>query len=198
MLASSGPIARRSIGALARGLAVTLALGCTTGLGACSDASGEVTGGELRPGYDASAPPRLEVPEPTYEGASKTSWLGIYRDFFGRHSPASCAGSGGACHAQPDHAGARGSNFVCGDAAECYDSLRTHKTPKAGSPRALVEPADVANPAGAHLFEVIRYRTPNNTLIDNRGMPQVPSDYDFLPDAIDRMKTWIGAGALRD
>jgi hypothetical protein len=29
-------------------------------------------------------------------------------------------------------------------------------------------------------------------------MPQVPSDYDFLPDAIDRMKTWIGAGALRD
>ena len=183
---------RRSLGGVA------LALVSTASVSACSDASGEVRGGELRPGYDASAPPALELPitEPLFEDAPTTSWHGIYRDFFGRHSPAAC-GKKSNCHGQMDHSGARSSNFVCGDVDECYRSLRNDKTPKPGSPRTLVEVADVANPAGAHLFEVIRYRNDVN-VIENRGMPQDPRDYAFNPAAIDRMKTWIEAGALND
>lgn len=174
-----------------------VALLCASG---CVSASGEVKGGELRPGYDASAPAPLEVPitEPTFDDAAPTSWRFLYGKFFGRHAPSSCAGNG-TCHDAADRAGAKQSHFVCGDVDQCWQSLRTAKDadPRV-SMRSLVEESDVAKPAGAYLFQVIRYRTPDGTAVENRGMPLLPRDYAFMPDAIDRMQAWIAAGAKND
>lgn len=178
---------------------VALALACA-GASACADASGDVKGGELRPGYDAAAPVPLEVPitEPTYADAPPASWRGLYRDFFGQRADASCAGNG-TCHAAAGNPGAKVSNFVCADLDGCYQSLRTAKDPDPRvSSRALVEDADVAKPAGAYLFSVIRYRTPDGVSVENRGMPLLPRDYAFNPAAIDRMQAWIAAGAKND
>lgn len=180
-------------------LALAAALACTS-TSACTSASGDVHGGELRPGYDASAPAPLEVPitEPTYADAPAASWRGLYRDFFGRRATGSCAGNG-TCHDTADRAGALQSHFVCNDLVGCWQSLRTAKDsdPRV-STRSLVEDTDVTSPAGAYLFKVIRYRTADGTLVENRGMPQLPRDYAFMPDAIDRMQTWIRNGANND
>jgi hypothetical protein len=174
-----------------------LALAC---LSACTSASGDLKGGDLRPGYDASAPAPLVVPitEPSFADAAPNTWRGIYRDFFGRRSPASCAGNG-TCHDAPNSGGARQSHFVCGDVDECWQTLRTAKNADPGvSTRSLVEDADVANPSGAYLFKVIRYITADGTLLENRSMPQLPRDYAYNPAAITRMQAWISAGAKND
>jgi|GEM_PF-1932031 len=195
MLASVDRVGRPSFA----GIALALAL-ASIGASACSTASGDVKGGELRPGYDAAAPAPLEVPvtEPTYADAAPSSWRGLYRDFFGRRAQASCAGNG-TCHDTADRAGSKQSHFVCGDVDECWQSLRTAKDedPRV-STRSLVEESDIATPASAYLFKVIRYRTPDGTAVENRGMPQLPRDYAFMPAAIDRMQAWIAAGAKND
>jgi hypothetical protein len=168
-------------------------------LGACTNATGDLSGGQPRP-FDAAAPAPLVVPitEPTYADASPTSWKGIYRDFFGRRAKATCAGNG-TCHDTDQAAGFKRSNFVCADADGCYQSLTTaHDPDPRVSTNALVEQKDIASPDGAYLFKIIRYRTPDGTLVPNRGMPQLPLDYAFAPADIDRMKAWIRAGAKND
>jgi hypothetical protein len=166
---------------------------CTSG--ACTSADGTLHGGEAR--YDAAPPLPLVVPitEPSFSDAPRTSWRGLYRDFFGRGSPATCAGNG-ACHDAADKPGARSSGFVCADVDGCYQSLRTAKDPL--GKRALVEDADLAAPAGAHLFEVIRYRTASGQLLTNRGMPELPATFAYSPDDVTRMQAWIQAGAKND
>jgi hypothetical protein len=173
----------------------SLALPFVASLGACTTADGTLRGGEAR--YDAAPPPPLVVPitEPTFADAPPTSWRALYRDFFGRRSPASCAGNG-VCHDAADKPGARASGFVCADVDGCYQSLRTAKGPL--NPRALVEDADLATPARAHLFEVLRYRTADGQLLTNRGMPQLPANFAYGPDDVTRMQAWIQAGATND
>jgi len=193
-----GTVGRPSI-ASGAALALASALACAS-TSACTSASGEVKGGELRPGYDAAAPAPLEVPitEPSFADAPPTSWRGLYRDFFGRRAQSSCAGDG-TCHHAPEASGSRQSNFVCGDVDGCWQSLRTAKDPDPRvSTRALVEDSDVASPASAYLFKVISYRTPDGTIVPNRQMPLLPRDYAFMPAAIDRMQAWIAAGAKND
>ena len=164
----------------------------------CASASGDVRGGEVR--FDAAAPDPLVVPitEDPFADAPLASWKGIYRDFFGRRAKGSCAGNGG-CHDDPRKPGAKVSNFVCGDVEGCYRSLRTAKDP---DPRvsmfALVEDKDIASPDAAYLFSILRYRNAEGTLVPNRGMPQIPSDYAYSSADIDRMKAWIKAGAKND
>lgn len=192
MLASLDRAGRFSFGAT-----LALALACISG---CTSASGEVRGGDPRPGYDAAAPEPLRVPitEPTFADAAPTTWRGLYRDFFGRRAQASCAGNG-TCHDTADRPGAKQSHFVCGDVDQCWQSLRTAKdTDPRVSVRSLVEESDVAKPAGAYLFAVIRYRTADGLAVENRGMPQLPRDYAFMPAAIDRMQAWIASGAKND
>jgi hypothetical protein len=170
------------------------------GAAACTSASGDVKGGEPRPGYDAAAPAPLEVPitEDAYADAAPTTWKGIYRDFFGRRAKSSCAGNG-TCHDAADRPGAKISNFICADLEGCYQSLRTAKDPDPRvSTHALVEETDIAAPQGAYLFKVIRYRTADGQIAENRGMPQVPRDFAFMPTEIDRMQTWIRNGAKND
>ena len=188
-----GALARSSVRSSGVALALVSAVACTS-------ASGEVHGGGARPGYDAAAPDPLVVPisEPTFADAGPTTWRGIYRDFFGRRAPASCAGNG-TCHDAEGRAGSKLSSFVCGDIDGCWQSLRTSKAvdPRV-STRSLVEESDIANPQGAYLFMVIRYRTADGRVLENRGMPQLPRDYAFMPDQIDRMQTWIRNGAKND
>jgi hypothetical protein len=182
-----------------RGIAPAVAV-ALLGAAACTSASGDVKGGQPRPGYDAAAPAPLEVSitEDLYVDAAPTTWKGIYRDFFGRRAKSSCAGSG-ICHDAADRPGSKSSNFVCADLDGCYQSLRMAKNPDPRvSTRALVEDADVAAPAGAYLFKVIRYRTKDGQVAENRGMPQVPRDFAFKPDEIDRMQAWIRSGANND
>jgi hypothetical protein len=165
---------------------------------ACTTATGDVRGGEDR--FDAASPDPLVVPitEPTFADASPTSWKGIYRDFFGRRAKGSCAGNG-TCHDAADKPGSQISNFVCADVEGCYTSLRTAKDPDPRvSTNALVEDADIQNPDNAYLFKIIRFRTADGTLVPNRGMPQLPSDYAYSAEDIDRMKAWIRAGAKND
>lgn len=166
---------------------------------ACSDASGEVKGGQWRD-FDAATPAAFvnKINEPTYEDAMPNTWTGIYRDYFGRRAKSSCAGNG-TCHGAPDQAGSQSSSFVCADLAGCYQSLRSAKHP---DPRvsmvALVEAADVAVPSGAYLFRVLRYRNADAIVVEGRGMPQLPRDFAFQNADIVRMQDWVKAGAKQD
>jgi hypothetical protein len=165
---------------------------------ACTGASGDVRGGDTR--FDATAPEPLVVPvtEPTFADAAPTSWKGIYRDFFGRRAKASCAGNG-TCHDAGGKPGTKASNFTCADVDGCYQSLRTSKDPDPRvSTKTLVEDADIASPDAAYLFSIVRFRTPDGTLVQNRGMPQQPSDFAYSAEEVDRMKAWIKAGAKND
>ncbi len=165
---------------------------------ACASASGDVHGGEAR--FDAASPDPLVAPisEPTFADAPASSWRGIYRDFFGRRSKASCAGNG-TCHDAAGKPGSKVSNFICADVDGCWKSLREDKDPDPRvSPVALVEAADSAAPDNAYLFRVVRYRTPDGNLIPNRGMPQVPRDFAYSADDVARMQAWIKAGAKND
>jgi hypothetical protein len=165
---------------------------------ACTGASGEVRGGDAR--FDAASPAPLVVPitEPTFADAPPTSWKGIYRDFFGRRSNASCAGNG-TCHDAAGKPGSKVSNFICADVDGCYRSLRTAKDPDPRvSVNALVEDADITAPENAYLFKVVRFRTPDGNLVPGRGMPQLPSDFAYSADDIARIKAWIKAGAKND
>src|SRR4051812_42284460 len=132
---------------------------------ACTGASGDVRGGDAR--FDAATPAPLVVPitEPAFADAPPTSWKGIYRDFFGRRSKATCAGNG-TCHDAEGKPGTKASNFVCADVDACYQSLRTAKDPDPRvSTKALVEDADIATPDNAYLFKVVRLRTPEGDLV---------------------------------
>ena len=169
-------------------------------LGACTSATGDVVGGEPRP-FDAAAPLPLVLPitEPTFADAAPTSWKGIYRDFFGRRATKSSCASTGSCHGAAGLEGTRISHFICADVDGCFKSLTTDKDPATShGNRALVEMADIATPANAQLFKVIRFRTPDGMNVINFGMPQAPSDFFFSPADIDRMKAWIKAGAKND
>jgi hypothetical protein len=182
-----------------RGIVASSVVACVCACG-CTSASGEVRGGGPRPGYDAAAPAPLEIPvtEPTFADAPRTSWRGIYGAFFGRHAPSSCAGNG-QCHDAPNKDGAQEEGFVCGDVDGCWDSLRHAMNPDPNRPtRSLVEDADVANPDGAHLFEVIRFRTQDGVVHENKGMPRAPREYTFSPEEIDLLKAWIRSGAKND
>lgn len=171
---------------------VVLVLALALGLTACTSADGEVTGGELRPGFDAATPPPVAAEFPN---ASPTSWHGLYRDFFSPNAESGCARLEG-CHGVAGKGGALVSNFVCSDVDECYRTLRTGKHP--AEKVALVEDSAIADPDSAFLFRVIRLRTPDGQVQQNRGMPLQPSDFVFSADEIGRMKQWIRNGATKD
>ena len=166
----------------------------------CTSASGDVEGGGPRLGYDASPPPQLVVPitEPTFDDAPKTSFRGLYRDFFGRRALSSCAGRT-SCHADATGLGAKGSHFICADKDSCWDTMRhaIDADPKV-STVPLIADSDVTAPENAYLFSVVRLVDASGVKQEHLGMPKVPSDFFFKPDEIARMQTWIRNGALND
>jgi hypothetical protein len=167
---------------------VVLAMG--TG---CTSADGEVRGGELRPDVDAAAPPPLVAEFPD---APPTTWRGLYRDFFSKNATAGCGQAG--CHGTAGQHGALVSGFVCVDVDGCWESLRTAEHP--GTRVSLVATSAIADPASAEIFKWIRYLEGSPPRLANNGatMPLQPSDFAFSADAIERMKTWIRNGAVKD
>lgn len=164
----------------------------------CSADPNAVKGGAPREGFDAAAPPPFDagVTEVTDKNAPPTSWRGIYRDFFGRASRSGCAGNG-TCHEAVGQTGVSVGSFICPDATICWQSLRS-KHPEGKLQSGLVTDGDVADPAGAHLFEVIRIKQPDGTVAKNLNMPQLPADFAFTQEEVERMKTWIKNGANND
>jgi len=164
---------------------------------ACASASGEVKGGELRPGFDPNAPPpAIEQPAVPRDAGSGTAWKDLYRDFFGPTGIATCSLSG-SCHGMAGQGGPQASNFICGaDINECYRTLRTGKHP--GEKMSLVEDSAVANPDSAFLFRVVRLQNADGTVVQNLAMPLSPTSFAFSAADIDRMKTWIRNGAKND
>ena len=179
--------------------ALLIALAVATPL-ACSSASGDVRGGEPR--FDAASPePLIASDEPTFADAPETSWRGIYREYFGRRSKASCARTG-ACHGAPDLGAGKSTGFVCADVDGCYKSLRTgRKAPTAQDPTplSLVEDVDTKaeNARNARLFSVLRLRTAEG-LLENKGMPDQPKTFAYTVKDVDLMTAWIKAGAKND
>ena len=103
---------------------IALALGCVS---ACTSASGEIRGGGDRPGYDAAAPEPLAVPikEDPFLGAGKTTWKGVYRDFFGRRAKSGC-GAQPTCHSVAGRARTRH------DRRDRQEREREHRTEQHG------------------------------------------------------------------
>lgn len=160
---------------------------------ACTSASGDVTGGELRAGFDAEAPPAL-VSE--FPGAKPTEWRGLYRDFFSKGSTAGCGRS--TCHGTAGKGGTIRSNFVCADVDGCWESLRHGK--HVGTGLSLVEATAISDPASAEIFKRIRYvaGSPPEPVPNGATMPEQPSTFAFSADDIGRMKDWIKSGALNN
>ena len=175
-----------------------LRIGFVLALTSCTSATGEIRGGEAR--FDAAASEPFVQPNPThtepnYTGAPSTSWKGIYTAFFGQRAPGSCAGNG-RCHGTGG-AGALSSKFVCQDLDGCYKSLTADVRP--GEIRPLVDPTtDIATPAGADLFKVIRRIAPDGTVLVNANMPLSPRSVVFSQAEVERIQQWISGGAKND
>ena len=181
---------RGTIGTLSI-VALGLALGPALGVIACTSASGDVSGGGLRAGYD----PNFVPPAQGRDSGTGTTWTDLHRDFFGQTGVASCKGTG-ACHATPDKGGSPVSNFVCSDKDECYRTMRMGKHPTRGV--ALVEDSAIANPDSAFLFSTVRVQAADGKIQPNLDMPQQPRDFAFTASEIERIKAWIRAGAKND
>lgn len=161
---------------------------------ACSAADGNVSGGDLRPGIDAAAPPVLVTEFP---GAPATTWRGLYRDFFSKNAPSGCA-QFARCHASASTGASLVSKFVCADADSCWDSMRYAKHPVTNL--SLVEASAIGDPGSAQLFTRLRYLEgfPPKLAANGGTMPEEPVDFAFTAEAIERMKTWIRNGAKKD
>lgn len=142
----------------------------------CGDA--EVTGGEPR--LDGGAPAAEDDAGGVGGGATFTD---LYRDFFGPRGAAACGGAG--CHGTPTAPGAAVSNFVCSDQATCAATMSTE----------LVGPSGLADPEASLLFGVLRRELPDGGTTG--FMPQAPT-YAFSPASMERVRTWIAAGARND
>ena len=182
-------------GTLATSSSLLLALGVVACTSACTSASGDVSGGEVRPGYDPNTVlPPIEQPVVEFPDAPPTSWKGLYRDFFGRGAVSGCNRSG--CHSAAGAGGVPSSNFLCSDVDSCYQTLRTGKHP--AQKVALVEDSAIAAPESAFLFRTLRLQAADGTVTQNLGMPQTPATFAFSVADVDRMKTWIRNGAKND
>lgn len=153
----------------------------------CGDATGDVEGGADR--FDAAAP---TTPGPTDEicggadGGTGATFTDLYRDVFGPTGGASCARFG-TCHGTAAQTGAQVSGgFVCDTQAGCRATMFTANPP-------LVKPADFPSPQTSLLIQTLRHRTAEGTLVGI--MPDQPKCV-LSQDAIARIQTWIGGGAL--
>ncbi len=161
----------------------------TLGAAACTAASGDARGGELR--FDASAP--LTVGEggislcrASADGGSVggATWTSLYADYFGGSAPSGCGKSSG-CHSAADQQGAVASNYVCppSDKDACYAGITS-------SNAGLI---DSQNPEGSGLFLVLR----KTTAVGTNKMPRSPA-CAFSDDDMRRITDWMKAGAKND
>lgn len=115
---------------------------------------------------------------------SGTTWSALYADLFGPSGRASCAGSGSACHASESSEGAARSAFVCADEASCLESMKGESS--------LISASSSAQPENAFLVGVLRKKKADGSIVGTQPMSPL---FVFHSKSIERIKTWIGAGA---
>lgn len=166
---------------------VLCALMCIgAGAGACSDATGTVTGGEGR--FDAQPP---EMPATGCPSGKGTTWTDLYRDYFGPGSKGSCSGATGDennCHLSSSAAGALASNgYVCGPSKDsCFMSFKD----------VLVPPMRMK----AHYFEAVLRQDPPVACPPAcvSPMPLRPASAVFCGADLGRIRKWADNGAKND
>jgi hypothetical protein len=152
--------------------------------GACTDAKGDVSGGE--PLFDAFAPDVGNVDQGLGTG---TNFSDLYNDYFSATGRASCAGNG-QCHGGAGQAGAQASGgYVCTDVDTCRTTMMQF---------ILVDPSTRASTCGqpfsdSYMYSVIR-KTSEKTGEDN--MPLSPFTYSFSDTSLARINTWVTGGCL--
>jgi hypothetical protein len=165
----------------------------------CAQASGDVSGGE--PIYDSSVPTSPNGEDTgasstdtgstgTSEGgpmeaAAPTTWTELYASYFGPSGVASCAGNG-TCHGDMSQLGYMSSGFLCpNDQTQCYSGF---VGPSAG----LLVPPGAFD--GMYIYKVLR-----KTVGTNLGTPMPKSPpYAFTPADLDKLQSWITAGAMNN
>lgn len=174
-----------------------LVAGVVAAVSSCAEAGGEIRGGELTDaGLLATNPPAFTPDTGAPDGGaayecvgSGTTWTAIYNDIFGPTGrPGSCSLRSN-CHGSPDGAGAKaGSGIACFDQKGCRQSLFD---------KGIITPDDFAAPEKSALFvSLLRVRRPDGSTVG--FMPQVPVDYAFSDACIQRIQTWLRAGAKDD
>ena len=139
----------------------------------CGDANDHVaSGGTLE---STAAIPALPGPIEHCAPDGGATWTDLYADCFGPDH-AGCGQSN--CHADPAHGG--GSVWVCGnDAHDCYT----------GMVGTIVLPQDKAKPEDSQMVRILRTEP---------GCPScmpLGGSFVFAPADVDRIRTWIAAGA---
>ncbi len=150
-------------------------------LAACAAEDGGVQGPKAKPDTPGVVASQADA-------GGGTTWTDLYRDFFGPTAPASCAGSGGACHGAPGQSGARVSGYVCATRDGCRASMLSADT-------GLVQESDFAAPEESTLVTVLRRRSATGEL---EGTMPKGSSYELSHDAIARIEAWIRSGAPDD
>ncbi len=156
---------------------------------ACATAGGEFNAGTEK--FDAAPPPApgpAAAAECTIESGSGEKWSDLYRDIFGPTSrPGSCSFAS-FCHGDPDHSGAKSSNFICSDQVKCRETLVAN---------GWITDADKADPSkSAFLAGLLRLKNPDGSF---RGfMPEQPGDCFFSDASVARVSAWIANGFPND
>jgi hypothetical protein len=139
-------------------------------------------------GSSGSDPDGGQEAEPSYvldDGSgSGTTWSELYADFFGPSGRASCAGTGTSCHASQRSEGYARSMFLCTDEASCLQSMKGASN--------LIKSSNFAEPENAFLIGVLRKSKADGSIVGTQ--PKSPL-FVFHANSIERIKTWIGAGA---
>lgn len=148
---------------------------------ACAEASGEIRGGGEE--QDTSAQLYLGCdPTEQIDAGNGTAWADLYRDLFSAGGAAGCGQK--QCHGSEQGDGFIGSQFLCADELGCRDSIRS----------GLVRlPDDAKDPASSGLVSIMRHCDDNRKRVG--FMPKEPRNYFFSRKSIERVKTWIAAGA---
>jgi hypothetical protein len=148
---------------------------------ACAEASGEVRGGGEE--QDTSAQLYLGCdPTEQIDAGNGTAWADLYRDLFAESGAAGCGRK--ACHGSEQGDGFVASSFLCAEEAGCRDSMRT----------TLIRlPFDKADPENSGLVTIMRHCDDDRRRVGL--MPKEPKNYFFSRKSVDRVKTWIAAGA---
>jgi hypothetical protein len=160
------------------------------GIGACTNATGEIQGGEEL--FDGASPAPVDTPD-----VGTVTWTDLYDSYFGPTAQASCTAVANGCHMSLGDLGAQGSGYVCGATKDsCWTGITTSAIPGSFSP--AVPMGGTTSP-----MATILYKSLHPAGVQTAGqMPLSSADggagYAFTPLDFARIAAWIDQGAAND
>jgi hypothetical protein len=138
--------------------------------------------GSASPG-DTTSSPESDAASQAADAGTCDTWTCLYADYFGPSGVASCAGDG-TCHGSTSQPGYTASMFLCppGDQSGCYASITSLAA-------GLLTPGDPFD--ATRLYVNLRKSAGGGT------MPKSPA-YTFTTEDIQRLSSWVAAGAQDD